>query len=71
MTRQEQVERWNDKNPIGTPVIVWRDNGTAFATITRSLAEVSASGAPWILVKGIAGAYHLDYVRTITYPEAK
>jgi len=60
------VDQWNEKHPIGTEVVAWRDNGEAFLTQTISKAEVSASDDAWIWVEGIAGAYDLEYVRPVT-----
>jgi hypothetical protein len=63
------LDRWKD-TPIGTLVVVKRDNGDLFATRTRS--------APWmlgqdgngkgghtavIMVEGISGCYALERVQ--------
>jgi len=62
---QRAVNDWNEKYPVGTEVVVWRDNGDALLTTTRSVAEVAASGYAWIWVNGIAGAYALMHVRPV------
>lgn len=66
MTAQDQVDKWNATHPVGIEVVVWRDNGDALLTVTRSKAQGNVSGHPWIWVVGIAGAYSLDCVRPVT-----
>lgn len=53
---------WNEKYPIGTAVIVRRDNGDEFHTKTRSEAWTLDSGRDVVKVNGIAGGYALDRV---------
>lgn len=60
------VEVWNLTYPPGTYVNVLKDDGTIFATRTRSKAEfryeMDYSGTPLIFVEGITGGYHLARV---------
>ena len=57
-----QIDDWNNANPIGSPVIVERDDGTTLATTTRSAALSLNGHTPVIFVDGIAGCYLLDRV---------
>jgi hypothetical protein len=56
------AKTWNEKYPIGTAVIVRRDNGDELHTTTRSEAWELGHGTPVIKVQGIAGGYRLDRV---------
>lgn len=55
-----EVENWNLKYAVGTPVILRRDSGELVNTRTRSLAEVSRSGHAVCWFEGISGCYLLD-----------
>jgi hypothetical protein len=57
---------WNAKYPVGTPVIVHRDNGQLFETRTRSEAGGIPSNPGVIWVEGIVGCYSLDRVQPIS-----
>jgi hypothetical protein len=56
------VNHWNQNYPVGTPVIVTRDNGEKLETVTRSEAWQLGSGQAVISVKGISGCYSLHRV---------
>lgn len=56
---------WNAKYPVGQAVIVHRDNGEHFRTVTRSEATEIPSNPSVIWVKGIAGCYSLDCVEPV------
>jgi hypothetical protein len=56
---QELVNRWNEKYPEGTPVIVTRDNGDKLETVTRSEAW-ELCGSAVVMVKDISGGYALE-----------
>lgn len=60
-----EVENWNLKHKIGTPVTVRRDDGSVMATLTRSEAQMLSGHTPVVWVEGIAGAYLLDRVEAI------
>lgn len=49
--------------PIGTGVIVKKDDGSDFRTVTRSEPWQLGDGQWVILVKGIAGGYAVERVR--------
>jgi hypothetical protein len=51
--------------PIGTPVVVIRDNGEALSTKTRSEPWQTHGGIWVVMVEGIAGFYRLDRVRPL------
>jgi hypothetical protein len=56
------VREWNAKYPVGTPVLVTRDNGEVLDTVTRSVAwELCGHAA--VMVVGISGGYDLERVR--------
>lgn len=48
--------------PVGTPVVVTKDDGSEFVTKTRSYPWMLCS-TPVILVEGITGGYALERVR--------
>ena len=62
---QRAVDDWNAKYPVGQKVMVHRDNGVDFPTITRSEAQVLSGHSPVVWIEGIAGCYHLDFVEAI------
>jgi hypothetical protein len=65
MTRAEglqQIDAWNRDYPVGTPVVVIRDNGSAVDTVTRSEACSAWNNDPVIWVAGISGFYLLSRV---------
>lgn len=57
------AKQWNELYPVGTRVIVWRDNGQALCTTTRSAAWDLDVGVPVVQVVGIPGCYALEKVR--------
>jgi len=62
-TPQRQASDWNKNHSVGTEVIVWRDNGHALETKTRSEAQVMGDVAV-IWVDGLPACYALARVRT-------
>ncbi len=69
LAKQKQlVAQWEDV-PIGTAVIVTKDDGTEVATTTRSHGQMLGGHTPVIWVDGIAGCYLLERVR-LNKPEA-
>lgn len=62
-TAQEKVDEFNRENPVGTPVIVRRDDGMRVLTTVRDAAVVLPSGAPVVWLKGVSGCHSLDRVR--------
>ena len=63
--KQKIVDDWNDNHPVGTPVIVNRDSGEDFHTVTRSGADLLSGHTPVVWVKGLAGCYALTHVRAV------
>ncbi|WP_217446575.1 hypothetical protein [Myxococcus sp. CA040A] len=63
-TQKEKAEKavaaW--KHPIGTPVVVKRDNGQELTTKTRSGAELLGGHSAVIWLDGISGCYALERV---------
>jgi hypothetical protein len=55
-----QCNAWNDKYPVGTQVMLTRDNGTREPWTTRSKACVLSEHSAVIWLKGMAGCYLLD-----------
>lgn len=56
---QDDVDAWNAKHPIGTAVILTKDNGVQLHTKTRSEASVIGM-FPVVWLEGVAGCYALD-----------
>lgn len=63
------LERWKE-TPIGTPVVVKRDNGDLFVTRTRSAAWMlgqdgngQGGHTAVIMVEGISGCYALERIQ--------
>jgi hypothetical protein len=57
-----ECSRWNEKYPIGTPVMVKKDNGVEYLSRTRSEASVLSGHSAVIFVDGISGCYLLSRV---------
>lgn len=60
---RRRCEEWNKSNPIGTPVILRKDDGTEVDTVTTSEAQMLSGHTAVIWLKGISGCYALDRVR--------
>lgn len=59
---ERTVAQWNERHPVGAPVIVHRDNGEDLATKTRSAALSLGGHSPVVFVDGLAGCYALTHV---------
>lgn len=59
---QALCDAWNALHPIGTAVLVTRDDGSRTATVTRSEAEALSGHTPVIWLAGIRGCYLLERV---------
>jgi hypothetical protein len=59
---QIAVDAFNAQYPIGTAVLVRRDNGDLQETKTRSCAEVLSGHSAVIWLEDIGGCYLLDRV---------
>lgn len=62
-TMQAIVDRWNENCPESTSVIVTKDHGEPFETVTRSEAWLLGNNTPVVMVKGISGGYLLSRVQ--------
>ncbi len=58
-----EADRWNAEHPVGTEVLVTRDNGEEERTKTRSEAWVLSGHTAVVMVDGIAGGYLLSRIR--------
>ena len=63
---QLEVENWNLKHPIGTPVRVTKDNGTVVETVTISKASMLGGHTPVVWLRDISGAYLLSRCKPVT-----
>lgn len=61
-----RCEAWNKVRPVGTEVIVTRDNGEELRTKTRSEAWLLSGHSAVIQLEGVSGCYALDRVRPAT-----
>lgn len=69
-----EVENWNLRYPVGTPVTVRRDRESDPATVetkTRSEAYVLSGHSAVIMVEGISGYYLLNRVTARVPAEAQ
>jgi len=57
---EKLIEEWNASNPIGTPVLVRRDNGDIEQSCTRSIAWMLGGHTPVVQVDGVVGCYALE-----------
>ena len=61
MTPDEQVSAWNAANPVGTQVLLTRDDGNTICTWTRSRARLlEGCNKPVIWVDGVSACYLLE-----------
>ena len=61
--QEKLVADWNRANAVGANVIVTKDDGTEFPTITKTQAQLMGGHSAVIWLEGISGAYSLDRVR--------
>lgn len=66
-----EVENWNLKHPVGTPVTLRKDDGSVIETRTRARAEILSGHTPVIWLEGVRGCYLLSRVRAIAPPVVK
>ncbi len=57
-----EVDLFNARYPIGTPVLLKKDNGETTETKTRSKAQVSGGHSAVVWLEGVSGYYLLDRV---------
>ncbi len=63
--QKKLVDDWKDV-PLGTAVIVTKDDGQEVLTTTRSHGEMLSGHTPVIWVDGAVGCYLLERVRLVT-----
>jgi hypothetical protein len=61
---KRQIYEWGS-HPIGTAVVVHRDNGSRLTTVTRSHPWVLSGHTAVIMVAGISGCYALERVHVV------
>lgn len=59
---QQQCDAWNAAHPIGTSVVVRKDNGINQQSQTSSEAYVMGGHSAVIFITGISGCYDLNRV---------
>ena len=62
---QSQCDKFNAEIPIGSEVLVRKDDGSKVLTFTTSAAQVLSGHTPVIWLKGISGCYLLDRVSKV------
>jgi len=62
---QRQVDKWNERYPVGQAVTVRLDNGKAIPTKTTSPAELLSGHSAVIWLEGISGCYLLSRVTPV------
>lgn len=66
-----QVENWNLKHAIGSPVVVTLDSGEKRETVTISEAYILGGHSAVISLDGVRGYYLLDRVTPATAKAAE
>lgn len=64
--QERLVREWNEKYPVGTPVIVTKDDGTKTKTVTVNEATMLGGHTAVAWLKDIRGCYMLERVRPDT-----
>ncbi len=59
------VENWNLKHPVGTKVILTKDDKSTVETATRSQAELLGGHTPVIWLEGMSGCWALSRVKAV------
>lgn len=60
---EKLVREWNEKYPVGTPVIVTKDDRTEIKTVTTHEATMLGGHTAVAWLKDISGCYDLERVR--------
>jgi len=63
--QEKLVREWNEKHPVGTPVIVRKDDQTEIRTVTTHEATMLGGHTAVAWLKDISGCYSLDRVRAV------
>lgn len=61
--QEKLVREWNEKYPVGTPVIVTKDDETEVRTVTVHEATMLGGHTAVAWLKDISGCYALERVR--------
>lgn len=67
-TAEKQKREWNDRYPVGTPVVVIADDGKPLPTTTSSTAWLFGPRTAVVNITGILAPYPLSEV-TVREPE--
>lgn len=59
LSKAQQVEAWNHEHPVGSKVVVYRDNGEVLETTVRFEAQLLGGHSPVAWVHGISGCYDI------------
>lgn len=62
MSKAQQVEAWNHEHPVGSKVVVHRDNGDALETTVTHEAVLLGGHSPVAWVDGISGCYDIGRI---------
>lgn len=62
MSKAQQVESWNYEHPIGSKVVVTRDNGETLETTVKHEAQLLGGHSPVAWVHGISGCYDIGRI---------
>ena len=71
MNQQRAVDRWNESQPVGSPVTYKKLSGTIVATKTRTEAQLLPCGRAVVFLEGVHGCYALDKVSPLELPKAE
>ncbi len=66
--KQQQVEAWNREHPVGSKVLVTRDNGETLETTVKREAELLGGHSPVAWVDGISGCYAISRITAVPTP---
>ncbi len=61
--KKSELKQWNKDFPIGTRVILTKDNQEEIKTTVRSKGWLLGNGMPLVLVEGIRGGYSISRIR--------
>lgn len=62
MSKAQQVESWNIEHPVGSRVVVHRDNGERIESTVRGEAVLLGGHSPVAWVDGISGCYDIGRI---------
>lgn len=62
MSKQQQVESWNHEHPVGSKVVIVRDNGETLETTVTHEAQLLGGHSPVAWVAGISGCHDIGRI---------